>query len=71
MSALVAVKLCLCGTVCGAPYGITVLDVIKPSAYITGNIVITISGDSSELCVTVEAVAAGGVGNKSVKAVIP
>ena len=64
MTALIKVERCLARFPTRIPYGIAILDVEIPPAIIHRHVVVAIAGDTTELGILIEAVAAGSVGDE-------
>ncbi len=65
VTALVRVELSLDRLPCDAPYIVVIVYVEVTSACIGGNVVVTITGNSEQSCVLIEAITAGSVGEQS------
>ena len=64
VTAGIAVKLCFNRAPAGVPYCALIVDIEVSSAHINGDVVVTVSCDSSESCVLKEAVASCGIGDQ-------
>ena len=69
MTALIAVERCTGRSECRTPDSPCIIYVEHPAAFINGDVVIAISGDTTQLGIAIETVTSGSVGDQSEKSV--